>query len=138
VARAILLLVLGVLAIPAALALWGLDAVLGLLLGLIAAQGLVLLGRLVAPIAATATESSEPADWPAPAAILGLGVALVAVQFSQPLGFLYEVPRAVKVYIAGGIALAALLWIIGLGLLRLRKRTPRPAPMPVESSGSES
>ena len=138
VGRAILLLVLGVLSIPAALALWGLDAVLGLLLGLIAAQGLVLLARLVAPVAPTPAESREQADWVAPAAILGLGVALVAVQFSQPLAFLYEVPRAVKVYIAGGIALAALLWIIGLGLLRLTKRTPRPAPMPVESSGSES
>jgi hypothetical protein len=133
VGRAILLLVLGALAVPAVLALWGLDAVLGLLLGLIAAQGIVVLARLVVPATPTPTEGPEHAAWVAPAGILGLGIALVAVQFSQSLAFLYEVPRAAKVYLAGGIALAALLWIIGLGLLRLRKRTPGPGRAPAES-----
>jgi len=136
--RAVLLLVLGVLSVPAALALWGLDAVLGLLLGLIAAQGIAVLARLVTPVAAPPAESGEHSAWPAPAGILGLGIALVAVQFSQPLAFLYEVPRAAKVYIAGAIALAALLWIIGLGLLRLRKRTPGAAGGPAESGETNS
>lgn len=137
VGRAIVLLVLGVLSVPAVLALWGLDAVLGLLLGLIAAQGIVVLARLVVPLAPTPTESPEHADWVAPAGILGLGIALVAVQFSQPLAFLYEVPRAAKVYIAGATALAALLWIIGLGLLRLRKRTPGAGRAPAESGETD-
>ena len=87
--------------------LWGPDAAVGLLLGLI-----------VAPALAVVTQP-EAESWLAPAGLVSLGLALVTVQFGEVFATLYLAPRAHKVYLAGGIAVLVLLWIAGLGLARL-------------------
>ena len=87
--------------------LWGPDAAVGLLLGLI-----------VAPALAVVTQP-EAESWLAPAGLVSLGLALVTVQFGEVFATLYLAPRAHKVYLAGGIAVLVLLWIAGLGFARL-------------------
>jgi hypothetical protein len=92
----------------ALVALWGPDAAVGFLLGLIVAPAL------------TALLGLEADSWLAPAGLVSLGMALVTVQFSRVFADLYQLPRVYKACLAGGIALLVLLWIAGLGLARLR------------------
>lgn len=89
-------------------ALWGPDAAVGFLLGLV-----------VAP-AVTALAGLEEDAWLAPAGLVSLGMALVTVQFSHRFAELYQLPRVYKASLAAGVAVFVLLWIAGLGLARLR------------------
>jgi len=120
--RALLLGGLAALSPLAMLALWGPDAALGLLAGLVAAQAIALLLQPIAEV------MPEVAAWQAPSTLVALLAGLVAVQFTRPFSYLYEMPRAYKVYIACGIALAVILWIIAAALLQLRRERRAAAP----------
>ncbi|NIM07122.1 MAG: hypothetical protein GTN69_04810, partial [Armatimonadetes bacterium] len=98
------------------LAFWGPDAALGLLVGLVAAQAFSLLLSLISQ------QNPLSAAWQAPVGLISLGMALVAVQYSHPLVFLYELSRAQKAHLAGAVALLAVLWVFVLGLVKLRTR----------------
>ncbi len=77
------------------------------------------------PAVAAAVAPFAPEGWAAPAPLMSLGMALITVQFSGSLLLLYELPRAAKMGLAGAVALAAVLWILGVGLAGAR--APRPA-----------
>ncbi len=60
--------------------------------------------------------SEKWGPWQAPTALLALGMAIVTVQFSQSLSFLYDMPRLYKAYLAGGVAAVVVLWVAALAL----------------------
>jgi hypothetical protein len=120
--RTLMLGALGALSPVALLALWGPDAALGLLAGLVGAQALAL---MLLPLAQA---NPEVALWQAPTSLLALGTALVAAQFSRPFAFLYDMPRVYKTYLAVGIAAAVILWVIAMALVQWRGRKRSPAP----------
>ncbi|UCH34774.1 MAG: hypothetical protein JSV65_20030, partial [Armatimonadota bacterium] len=126
--RTLLLGVLGALSPLALLALWGPDAVLGLMVGLVGAQAL---GLMLVPLTRV---SPQITLWHAPTPLLALGAALVAVQFSRTFAFLYEMPRLHKGYVAAGIAGVVIVWVIVMALLQLRGRMRAVA---AESPGPE-
>jgi len=105
------------------LTFWGQDALLGMLVGLVAGQaisaGLAALGEALP--AGPAAETY--AVWQAPTGLLGLGMGLVAAQFSRACAFLYQMPRAEKAYIAYGIGALVVLWAVALGLVQLRRQS---------------
>ncbi len=108
-------LALGLLALGSPLvlaALWGGDATVGFLGGLV-----------VAPALAAVLPSL-----PGPVGLLSVGMALVAVALAPTLEALYLLPRVDKVYLAGALALLVILWSLGLGLLRLRTARLHPQP----------
>gem|GEM_PF-1436033 len=115
-------LALGLLALASPLlllALWGPDAVLGLLVGLFAAQALAL---LLSPIAGI---DGPWSSWQAPLALLTVGMALVAAQGTRAFEVLYQLPRTEKIYLAAALAFLVVIWaFIGslIGLLRSRSR----------------
>jgi hypothetical protein len=110
VGRTFLLGFLGSLTPVVLLTLWGQDALLGLMVGLVARQGVA--AGFVVLVAA----SEKWGPWQAPTALLALGMAVVTVQFSRSLAFLYDMPRLYKGYLAGGIAVIVVLWVVGLAL----------------------
>jgi hypothetical protein len=120
--RALLLGGLAALSPLAMLALWGSDAALGLLAGLVAAQAITL---LLQPIAET---MPDLAAWQAPSSLVALLTGLAAVQFTRPFSYLYEMPRAYKVYVACGIALVVILWIVASALAQVRRKRRAAAP----------
>jgi hypothetical protein len=132
VGRVLLLGALGALSPILVLTLWGPDAVLGLLVGLVASQ---VIAAILASVGDAACEGQPAlggaaetyALWQAPTGLLALGMALVAAQFSRGFAFLYQMPRLDKAYLAGAIGLLVLFWAIGMGLAALR-RQPLPAP----------
>ena len=128
--RTLLLGALGGLLPLAVLALWGPDAMLGLLAGLVAAQ---VIGLMLTPLGAA---SPQAALWQAPVGLWALGTALVTVQASRTFAFLYQMPRAGKAYVAAGIAVVAVAWVIGLGLAQLR-RARRTATAEPSGAGEE-
>jgi hypothetical protein len=99
---------------PIVLALWGQDAGVGLLAGLV-----------IAPAVAAVAAPFGPERWAAPAPLMALGMALILVQFSGSLLLLYDLPRAAKMGLAGAVALVAVLWILGASLAAARP--PRAA-----------
>jgi hypothetical protein len=115
-------LALGLLALASPLlllALWGPDAVFGLLVGLFAAQALTL---LLSPLAGIGVPW---ASWQAPLSLLTLGLALVATQTSWAFQQFYQLPRTEKIYLAAALALLVVIWaFIGslIGLLKTRSR----------------
>jgi hypothetical protein len=120
--RALLLGGLAALSPLAMLALWGPDAALGLLAGLVAAQAIALLLQPFGEV------MPDVAGWQAPSTLIALLAGLVAVQFTRPFSYLYEMPRAYKVYVACGIALAVILWIIASALVQARRKRRAAAP----------
>jgi hypothetical protein len=96
------------------LALWGPDAMLGMLVGLLAAQALALLLSSLAGI------GGPWASWQAPLALLALGMALVASQSSRAFSLLYQLPRLQKVYIAAALALLVIIWAFAGSIAGLR------------------
>lgn len=112
------------------LTLWGPDAALGLLAGLVGAQAIAL---LLMPLSEL---NPEAAVWQAPAPLLAILAGLVVVQFTQPFAFLYEMPRVYKAYVAGGVALAVIIWLIVLGLTQVFAQ-PRPPSERISGAGSE-
>jgi len=129
--RTLLLGALGALSPVALLALWGPDAALGLLAGLVGAQALAL---MLLPLAET---NPQIGLWQAPTPLLALGAALVAAQFSRPFAFLYDMPRVYKGYLAAGIAAAVVLWIAATALAQWRGRK-RTLPTEAPAAGREA
>jgi hypothetical protein len=87
-------------------ALWGPDAAVGLLAGLVVGPALaLLLGQAL------------PGPWIAPAGLISLGMGLVMVQFGASLSLLYQLPRVDKALLAGGVALLLVIWVVGFGLV---------------------
>jgi hypothetical protein len=99
---------------PIVLALWGQDAGVGLLAGLV-----------IAPAVAAVAAPFAPERWATPVPLVALGMALILVQFSGSLLLLYDWPRAAKMGLAGAVALVAVLWILGASLTAAR--APRGA-----------
>ncbi len=114
VARAVVLGFLAAASAPVVIALWGQDAAVGLLAGLV-----------IAPAVAAVVAPFAPERWAEPAPLMAVGIALITVQFSGSLLLLYELPRAAKMGLAGAVALVAVLWILGMSLIAAR--TPRAA-----------
>ncbi len=110
IGRTIMLGVLGSLTPVIFLTFWGQDVLLGLMVGLVARQG------VGAGFVALVATSEKWAPWQAPTALLALGMAIVTVQFSQSLSFLYDMPRLYKAYLAGGVAALVVLWVVALAL----------------------
>lgn len=124
--RALLLGAVVALSPVVVMALWGPDAMLGLLAGLVGAQALSL---LLAPLGKVAPAL---ADWQAPTSLLALLMGLIAFQFSQAFYQLYEISRMQKAYLAGAIALLVILWALIAGLAQSCRRgqsTPASAPI---------
>jgi hypothetical protein len=113
------------------LTLWGPDAALGLLAGLVGAQAIAL---LLMPLSEL---HPEIAIWHAPVATVALLAGLVAVQFTQPFAFLYEMPRIYKAYVAGGVALAVIIWLVVLGLTQAFARS-RQSSAAAPAAGPEA
>jgi len=130
IGRAFLLGLLGAATPVILLTLWGPDVLLGLMIGLVARQGVA--AGFVALVAA----SERWGPWQAPTAMLTLGMAIVTVQFSRSLGFLYDIPRIYKAYLSGGIALVVVIIVLAI-TLPAHFRRPRPAPtsLPVGPRG---
>ena len=121
IGRAFMLGALGALSPVILLTLWGHDALLGLMIGLVARQGVA--AGFVALVAA----SERWAPWQAPTAMLTLGMAIVTVQFSRSLSFLYDIPRIYKAYAAGGIAVVVVVMVVIITVWQHVSR-PRAAP----------
>jgi hypothetical protein len=123
--RALLLGALAAISPVVVLVLWGPDAILGLLVGLVAAQGMALV------LVGLAGADQRLDLWQAAGGLLGLGMALVAVQFSRSLAFAYQMPRANKRFLAAGIAVLLLLWAVTVWLVQaLRQRRTAVAAGP--------
>jgi len=95
-------------------ALWGPDAVVGFLGGLVIAPALAAFVR--APAGGVA--------------IVAVGMALVSAQLGKAFQLLYRLPRVDKAYVAGAVALVVVLWIVGLGAAQWR--AARAAGQPQE------
>ena len=106
---------LGALSPLVVLTFWGPDSVLGLMVGLVAAQGIAVSRPLLS------TRSTVAGMWQAAMGPLALGMALLATQFSRPFGALYTMPRVYKLYLAAGLAAIVVLWAIGLGLVQIAR-----------------
>ena len=106
---------LGALSPLVVLTFWGPDSVLGLMVGLVAAQG------MAASLPLLSTRRQVAGMWQAAMGPLALGMALLATQFSRPFGALYTMPRVYKLYLAAGLAAIVVLWAIGLGLVQIAR-----------------
>jgi hypothetical protein len=106
---------LGALSPLIVLTFWGPDSVLGLMVGLVAAQG------MAASLPLLSTRRQVAGMWEAAMGPLALGMALVATQFSRPFGALYTMPRVYKLYLAAGLAAIVVLWAIGIGLVQIAR-----------------
>jgi hypothetical protein len=127
VARTFVLGVLGALSPLVVLALWGPDAILGLLVGLVARQGVGV------GFVALGAASERWTPWQAPTGLLSLGMGLAAAQFSRSFASLYQIPVRDKVYLAGAIGLLLVLAVTALWLARLlRLRWGAPADIGAE------